>query len=65
VFSCRLAAGEALSLFYALEWLSDMAFDNVDFSSYSKVIIDAFHKNKIDVTEIGCILSVCQRLFSS
>jgi len=62
---CSIAAGEALALFYALEWLSDMAFDNVDFSSDSKVIIDAVHKNMIDVTETGCILSACRRLFSS
>jgi len=62
---CLDAAGEALALFYALEWLSDMVFDNVDFSSDSKVIIDAFHKNKIDVTKIGCILSACKILFSS
>ena len=62
---CLVAAGEALTLFYAFEWLSDMDFNNVDFGSDSKVIIDAFHKNRIDVTKTGCILSACRRLFSS
>jgi len=62
---CSVASGEALALFYALEWPSDMTFDNVDFSSDSKVIINAFHKNMIDVTETGCILSACRRFFSS
>jgi len=42
-----------------------MDFNNVDFGSDSKVIIDAFHKNRIDVTKTGCILSACRRLFSS
>jgi len=34
--------GEALGLFSALQWLSDMQFDNVDFETDSKVTVDAF-----------------------
>ena len=40
---CSVQMGEALALYYVLEWLSDMSFDNVNFTSDSKVIIDAFY----------------------
>jgi hypothetical protein len=41
--------GEALALHHALEWLNDM-FDNVDFTSDSKAIDEAFHHAQVDVT---------------
>lgn len=34
--------GEALGLYTALQWLSDMQFDNVDFETDSKLTCDAF-----------------------
>jgi len=33
---------------HALEWLSDMSFDNVDFALESKVTIDFFHHDHVD-----------------
>jgi ribonuclease HI len=39
---CSVSMGEALALYHALEWLSDMSFDHVDVCSNSKVIVDAF-----------------------
>jgi ribonuclease HI len=57
--------GEALALYHALEWLSDMAFDSVDFCSDSKSIIDAFNQSRMDVTETGHILSACRHLFQA
>jgi ribonuclease HI len=62
---CSVHMGEALALFYALEWLSDMSFDHVDFCSDSKVTVDAFHQNRVDVTEIGHILSACRQMFTT
>jgi ribonuclease HI len=62
---CPVAVGEALALHKALEWLSDMSFDSVDFCSDSKTITDAFNQNRVDVTETGHILSDCRRLFTS
>jgi ubiquitin-protein ligase len=56
--------GEALHLYYAMEWLSDMFFNNVDFTSDSEVTIDAFHQAWVDVTEISQIISVCRHLFT-
>jgi len=55
--------GEALGLYHALEWLSDMKFDNVDFVTDSKITYDAFHSHKDDVSEFGNIISACQTLF--
>jgi nitroreductase len=36
-----------------------------DFELDSKVVVDNFHSNKIDDTELGDIISHCRRLFSS
>jgi len=54
---CSISMGEALALYHALEWLSDMSFDHVDFCSNSKVTVD--------VTETGYILTACRRLFTT
>jgi len=56
---------EALGLHSALQWLSDMQFDNVDFETDSKLTCDAFHANRDDTSEFGCIISSCRSLFSS
>ncbi|XP_024630887.1 uncharacterized protein [Medicago truncatula] len=55
--------GEVLGLYYALEWLSDMRFDNVDFALDSKTTVDAFNKSRPDVYEFGLIISACRSLF--
>jgi len=34
--------GEAMGLLEALQWLSDMSFDNIDFELDSKIPCDAF-----------------------
>jgi ribonuclease HI len=57
--------GEALALYKAIEWLSDMSFDSVDFCSDSKTIMDAFNQNQVDFTETDYILLECRRLFTS
>lgn len=55
--------GEAMDLYYALEWLSDMRFDNFDFALDSKTTVDAFNKSRPDVSEFGIIISACRSLF--
>ena len=62
---CSIHVGEALGLFNAIEWLSDMHMDNVDFVVDSKSANDAFHSNRLDVSEFGNIIYGCQRLFYS
>jgi ribonuclease HI len=57
--------GEALGLYHALEWLSDMQFDIVDFETDCKTTCDAFHSHKDDVSEFGHIISACQSLFTN
>jgi len=43
--------GEALAVYKAIEWLSDMSFEFVNFWSDSKTITDAFNQNQVDVIE--------------
>ena len=62
---CSVAVGEALGLFHALQWLSDMQFDNLDFTLDSKITTDAFNHRQIDVTEFGQVISACQSLFNT
>ena len=57
--------GEALGLHSALQWLSDMQFDNVDFETYSKMTSDAFHATRDNTSKFGCIISSCRSLYSS
>jgi hypothetical protein len=37
----------------------------MDFELDSKVVVEKFHSNKIDDTELGDIMSHCKRLFST
>jgi ribonuclease HI len=57
--------GEALGLHSALQWLSDMQFDNVDFETDSNQTFDAFLSTRNDLSEFGCIISSCRSLFST
>jgi len=60
-----VATGEALCLFHALRWLSDMQFDDVNVVLDSKITIDTFHHHQVDVTEFGQVISACQSLFNT
>jgi hypothetical protein len=66
-FPCahQVAVGEAMGLFEALQWLSDMSFDNIDFELDSKITCDAFHSRREDVSEFGHIIASCKALFSA
>ena len=62
---CPVPLGEALGLFHAIRWLSDMKFDNVDFALDSQLTTTAFNHHREDVTEFGQVISACKRLFTS
>jgi len=66
-FPCvhQVAVGEAMGLFEALQWLSDMSFDNINFELDSKITCDAFHSRREDVSEFGNIITSCKALFSA
>jgi len=57
--------GEVLGLHAAVQWLSDMQFNSVDFEMDSKLTVDAFLSTKNDTSEFGSIISSCRSLFSS
>jgi len=40
---CLVPMGEALTIYYVMEWLSDMSFDDVDFTLDFKVTTNVFH----------------------
>jgi ribonuclease HI len=44
--------GEALGLLSALNWVHELNLGLVDFELDSKVVVDNFHSNKIDDTEL-------------
>lgn len=54
-----------MGLFEALQWLSDMSFNNVDFELDSKVTCDAFHSCRDDIFESGHVIASCKALISS
>jgi len=57
--------GEPLGLHSALQWLSDMQFDNVNFETDSKLTYDAFYATRDDTSEFECIITSCHFLFNS
>jgi len=64
-FPClhQVAVGEAMGLFEAPQWPSDMSFDNVDFELDSKVTCDVFHARRDDSSEFGHAIASCKSLF--
>jgi len=66
-FPClhQVVVGEAMGLFEALQWLSDMSFDNVDYELDSKVTCDIFYARRDDIFEFGHVIASCKALFAS
>jgi ribonuclease HI len=66
-FPClhQVTVGEAMGLFEALQWLSDMLLNNIDFELDSKITCDAFHFRRDDVSEFGHVIASCKALFSA
>jgi hypothetical protein len=62
---CSVPLGEALGLLHAFQWLRDSGLDHVDFASDSKIVTDAFHHQRPDVTEFGQVMSTARSLFTS
>jgi ribonuclease HI len=63
--TCSVVVGEALGLFHALQWLSDMQFDNVNFMLDSKITTDAFNHRQTDVPKFCQVISAYQSLFNT
>lgn len=55
--------GEALGLFRAIQWLSDMQMDNIDFGVDSKITKDAFTARRDDISEFGHIVEASRSMF--
>jgi hypothetical protein len=61
---CDVRVGEALGLSSALDWVHNLNLGPVDFELDSKLVVNSFNSNKVDVREFGEIIAHCKRLFS-
>ncbi|MCH93742.1 replication protein A 70 kDa dna-binding subunit, partial [Trifolium medium] len=57
--------GEAMGLLLALKWVQDPQLSNVDFELDSKRVVDKLHGKKVDISELGDIVSNCKQIFNS
>jgi len=57
--------GEALGLYHALEWLSDMQLDDIEFEVDSRTTQLAFYARKDDVSEFSNVITACRGIFST
>jgi len=57
--------GEAMGLYHALQWASDMHLDNIDFEVDFKTTKDALYSGREDITEFGNIITTSWSLLSS
>jgi hypothetical protein len=48
---CSVPLGEAMGLFFAVQWLRDMCIDHIDFALDSQIVTEAFHRQRSDITE--------------
>ncbi|XP_024628912.1 uncharacterized protein [Medicago truncatula] len=55
--------GEALGLYHALQWVSDMQLDNIDFEVDSKTTKVGIYSGREDISELGNII-MASRFFS-
>jgi len=57
---CDVAIGEAVGWHEAMEWVSNLQFDNVDFALDSHKDVDSFHTCVDDNynNEFSCIINV-------
>jgi len=60
-----LEVREALGLFHAIQWLSDMQMDNIDFEVDSKITKHAFTAKRDDISEFGHIVEASRSMFHS
>lgn len=54
---------EVLDLLKALEWAHELQLKDTIFELDSKIVIDSFHTNKADVTELRDMIEDCRRLW--
>jgi hypothetical protein len=54
-----------MGLFFAIQWLRGMNLDHIDFASDSKIVTEAFHHQRPDITEFGQLMTAIRRLFAS
>jgi hypothetical protein len=57
--------GETLGLYHALQWVSDMQLNNIDFEVDYKSPRDAIYSGREDISELGDIITASRALLSS
>lgn len=56
--------GETMSLYVAINYVSDMGLNDIIFEMNDKCVVDAFNSNKPAISEFGCLIKFCKTLFS-
>lgn len=51
---------EALGLLLAIRWLKELNINNVIFELDSKKVVDSYHSNRRDQSDIGAIIRECR-----
>jgi ribonuclease HI len=62
---CSSDVGEALGLLYAIKWMHELQFTNVDFELDAKKVVDYFNRGHNDVFEFGAIMDACRQIHNS
>lgn len=57
--------GEAMGLMYAIRWIIELGFNNVQFEVNSKKVVNELSSLKENFMEFGVIMGHCKRLISS
>jgi len=60
-----LDIGEALGLHLAMQWVSDMQLDNIDFEVDSKTTKDGIYFGREDISDLGNIITASRTLLFS
>jgi hypothetical protein len=61
---CDVDVDEDVGLHTALQWLTTLHYDHVNFVLDSKSVLDRFNSNLEDSSELGCIIQACRQLFA-
>jgi len=57
--------GEVVGLHTTLQWVLDLQFDNMDFTLYSKRVVDHVNSDVKENIEFACIIFACRQLLQN
>jgi len=58
---CSSDVGEVLGFSYAIQWVHELQFINVDFEFDAKKVVDYFNEGSNAISDFGAIIDKCRR----